>query len=454
MKRNENGNMARDNAKMGASNHTRNSTLNSKKSSKQKEKQKKSSTSEPVYKYDIYGFVVEKNNNRYRNPRFNEGTPLITLKSKQSRRRRQRRQFQDHTNNPELESKREAKWIKMINEWNAVSTEKRDLIKRRVRKGIPHKVRGRAWSMIADVPSKVKGEKKGLYRYLLKIASKQGQESDDKKINLHEAITNGKSAKKKFALQHSSGVSPSGEVFRETIEKDIHRTYPTHKIFLRDEESDDEDGIEADLLRDKGGEASLRRVLRAYSVIDPDVGYCQGMNFISAMFITLVSNEEEAFWLLENVMDTKSPCSMRGLFGDGMAQAQEVLYIAEKVIQQYLPKIAAHFERENVHVTMFATQWLLTNYSSNFSFDLVTRVWDCFLIEGWKISYRVMLALLSIFERELLLMPFEEILGFLKQMPIVVDGRGELVMKEAFNIPLRTRFLEMCRTEYTKSRGA
>jgi len=65
-----------------------------------------------------------------------------------------------------------------------------------------------------------------------------------------------------------------------------------------------------------------------------------------------------------------------------------------------------------------------------------------------------MLALLSIFERELLLMPFEEILGFLKQMPIVVDGRGELVMKEAFNIPLRTRFLEMCRTEYTKSRGA
>ena len=47
----------------------------------------------------------------------------------------------------------------------------------------------------------------------------------------------------------------------------------------------------------KGGQASLRRVLRAYNIYDSDVGYCQGMNFIAAMFITYMS-EEEAFWML------------------------------------------------------------------------------------------------------------------------------------------------------------
>ena len=45
------------------------------------------------------------------------------------------------------------------------------------------------------------------------------------------------------------------------------------------------------------GQAALRRVLRAYSMYDGEVGYCQGMNFIAAMFLTILT-EEEAFWLL------------------------------------------------------------------------------------------------------------------------------------------------------------
>ena len=47
----------------------------------------------------------------------------------------------------------------------------------------------------------------------------------------------------------------------------------------------------------QSGQAALRRVLRAYSYYDPEVGYCQGMNFIAGMFLTLMT-EEEAFWLL------------------------------------------------------------------------------------------------------------------------------------------------------------
>ena len=46
-----------------------------------------------------------------------------------------------------------------------------------------------------------------------------------------------------------------------------------------------------------GGQARLRRVLKAYSAYDREIGYCQGMNFIAAMFLTLMS-EERAFWML------------------------------------------------------------------------------------------------------------------------------------------------------------
>ena len=44
----------------------------------------------------------------------------------------------------------------------------------------------------------------------------------------------------------------------------------------------------------------------------------------------------------------------------------------------------------------YATEWLLTMYCRGFSFDLVTRVWDIFFSEGYKIVYRVALALVKV----------------------------------------------------------
>mmetsp|Transcript_3828 Transcript_3828/g.5651 ORF Transcript_3828/g.5651 Transcript_3828/m.5651 type:complete len:881 (+) Transcript_3828:231-2873(+) len=195
-----------------------------------------------------------------------------------------------------------------------------------------------------------------------------------------------------------------------------------------------------------GGQASLRRVLRAYSIYDRDVGYCQGMNFIAAMFITFMG-EEEAFWMLVYVMNDP-PCRMRGLFGEEMTESHQVLFIAEKLISHFLPKLSQHLEKEGVHITMFATQWLLTLYTSSFPFDLVTRVWDCFLAEGWKIIYRVMLAILDMSQKELMGMSFESILGFFRNVPNRVDG--ETVLDVALKIPLKRKHIAKYQKDFMK----
>lgn len=201
-----------------------------------------------------------------------------------------------------------------------------------------------------------------------------------------------------------------------------------------------------DYAKATGGQASLRRVLRAYSVYDKDVGYCQGMNFIAAMFITFVS-EEEAFWMLVAVMNDP-PCRMRGLFGEGMSGAHRVLHVAEKLILQFLPKLSQHLERENVHITMYATQWLLTLYTSSFPFDLVTRVWDCFLAEGWKIVYRVMLAILEQSAPDLMKLRFEDILAYFREIPNKVDG--DEILSAALKIPLRKKHIVKYESEWLK----
>ena len=205
----------------------------------------------------------------------------------------------------------------------------------------------------------------------------------------------------------------------------------------------------ADYTGATGGQASLRRVLRAYSVYDPEVGYCQGMNFIAATFIAFMP-EEEAFWTLVAAMN-ESPYTMRGLFKEGMSGAHEVLYVADKLVGQFLPRLSRHLERENVHITMYATQWLLTLYSSSFPFELVTRILDCFLAEGWKVVYRITLALLDTSSSDLMKLHFEDILGYFRELPLNIDS--DAVFNRAFAIPLKRRHVERYKKEWSASQN-
>ena len=76
---------------------------------------------------------------------------------------------------------------------------------------------------------------------------------------------------------------PHGAV-HAAIDADVQRTFPGHRMFETPE-----------------GLAALRRVLVAYSVHSPSVGYCQALNFVAAMLLLFV-DEEEAFWLLDAIL--------------------------------------------------------------------------------------------------------------------------------------------------------
>jgi hypothetical protein len=43
---------------------------------------------------------------------------------------------------------------------------------------------------------------------------------------------------------------------------------------------------------------SLRRVLHAFAVYNPRIGYCQSLNFLAGLLLLFVDTEEQCFWLL------------------------------------------------------------------------------------------------------------------------------------------------------------
>lgn len=169
-------------------------------------------------------------------------------------------------------------------------------------------------------------------------ASTPTQVSDnEREILRHTSVPTRQQETKRKTKHGDYAHSKEFRSVQDVIERDIHRTFPRHNLFYEDAEDKDDDAIvtaassllgmgsimcdaelaslilnlESDIkITSSGGtskplspregprgQAALRRVLRAYSYYDREISYCQGMNFIAGMFLTLMS-EEEAFWML------------------------------------------------------------------------------------------------------------------------------------------------------------
>ena len=53
-------------------------------------------------------------------------------------------------------------------------------------------------------------------------------------------------------------------------------------------------------------------------------------------------------------------------------------------------------DEEGFDISMVGSKWFMTLFVYDFPFCTLVRIWDIFLFEGWKIIYRVGLALLKL----------------------------------------------------------
>ncbi|KAL9183787.1 hypothetical protein ACHAXT_004643 [Thalassiosira profunda] len=289
----------------------------------------------------------------------------------------------------------------------------KDKAKALVRTGLPDSLRRHAWIVFTGV-DRVVQEREGEYQSIVEEATR---------------LMN----------------RPRQRQMKGVIERDLMRTYPRHVLFRNTNDEDGRDTLPQEDELVPGGVASLRRLLYAYAIRDSEVGYCQGMNFCAGMMLTFMP-EVEAFWLLVAIMD-KTPWEMRNMFSEGMSGVHEALHVTERLMRKFLPKLYRHLANEHIDVSMFATQWFVTVYASTFRFDLVACVWDSFLVEGWKVVYRAMLALLQHAQKDLLELDMEGILTFMRDdLPANIDGPS--IIRASLNIPLRQKHIQKYAKEW------
>ncbi|RUS79385.1 hypothetical protein EGW08_012845, partial [Elysia chlorotica] len=205
-------------------------------------------------------------------------------------------------------------------------------------------------------------------------------------VDLHVKSTRIKLGDNYYAdLQLRALVNKSNPAIKQ-IELDLLRTLPDNRFF----QIIDSDGI-----------CKLRRVLLCYSVHNPCIGYCQGINRIAAIAL-LFLREEDAFWCLVAIIDHLMPDDY---FTATLAGAQSDQRVLKDLVAEKCPRLHAHLDLHEVDLSLFTFNWFLTVFVDGIFPELFLTIWDVFLYEGSKVLFRFGLAFLKSAEEEILNLP-------------------------------------------------
>ncbi|KAL4608314.1 hypothetical protein GN956_G25274 [Arapaima gigas] len=279
-------------------------------------------------------------------------------------------------------------WGRIVNEWEEVRKKKEKQLKELVRRGIPHHFRAIVWQLLCNAQNM---PIKDQYSELLKMTS------------------------------------PCEKLIR----RDIARTYPEHDFFKE---------------KDSLGQEVLFNVMKAYSLVDREVGYCQGSAFIVGLLLMQMP-EEEAFCVFVKLMQDYR---LRELFKPSMAELGLCMYQFECMIQEQLPELHMHFQAQSFHTSMYASSWFLTIFLTSFPLPVATRMFDIFMCEGLEIVFRVGLAILQMNQAELMQLDMEGMLQhFQKVIPHQLDSGPDKVIQTAYQVKYNAKKMKKLEKEYT-----
>ncbi|GAX09985.1 hypothetical protein FisN_11Lh022 [Fistulifera solaris] len=230
----------------------------------------------------------------------------------------------------------------------------------------------------------------------------------------------------------------------------------------------------------------LRFVLHALAASHPDVGYCQGMDYVVAHLLRIL--QETIRWkaavgtLPEIIESAPQSIGIDGLSQEALAKqyckidqtfvVEETLFhvmesffgtynlrhfyypelrclktccrVFERLIQLKLPVLADHFEHHELNVGLFALGWFQTLflYLPSMPSATVCHMWDIWLVErSFKIFFRVGTAILFLSQPILLNHELEGMMSYLNTFPDATLLSPDILIACALQIKVTNKLL-------------
>ena len=179
------------------------------------------------------------------------------------------------------------------------------------------------------------------------------------------------------------------------IGKDVGRSFPNVELFRE---------------KDGEGQTMLRNVLKAFSLYDTAIGYCQGLGFVVGPLLMHMS-EAEAFAILVRLMEHYD---LRSCYLPDLSGLHLRIHQFQTLLTRHLPHLSAHLAQLKVE-PLYVSQWFLSFFAVTCPLPMLLRIYDVILSEGaTETLMRVALSLMQRNEQKLLAFSeFEDVMQFL-----------------------------------------
>ena len=287
---------------------------------------------------------------------------------------------------------RTEKWQYMLEHYKTYQSIKRFKLKSRTRKGIPDNLRSYVWQLFAG---KDKLVKKGLFEKLDK--------------------------------------EPIDENSELSIIKDLDRTYPLCQLFKE---------------KYGKGQRNLFRVLSNYSKYNKKIGYVQGLGYLAALFL-IYMDEESAFYMLHAVIKNYE---MEGLYLPGFPDLKKKFYVLLNLEKKFIPEIYNILKRDEALPSFYASEWFMCLFCKNLKPNILVRIIDVFLYEGYKVIYRFAIAFLKMKENDFIKNPSGIFYSSVTLKKLFENIEVEELFKEAFDLNLSKKHIAKFEEEYEENK--
>ena len=287
---------------------------------------------------------------------------------------------------------RTEKWQYMLEHYKTYQSIKRFKLKSRTRKGIPDNLRSYVWQLFAG---KDKLVKKGLFEKLDK--------------------------------------EPIDENSELSIIKDLDRTYPLCQLFKE---------------KYGKGQRNLFRVLSNYSKYNKNIGYVQGLGYLAALFL-IYMDEESAFYMLHAVIKNYE---MEGLYLPGFPELKKKFYVLLNLEKKFIPKIYNILKRDEALPSFYASEWFMCLFCKDVKPNILVRIIDVFLYEGYKVIYRFAIAFLKMKENDFIKNPSGIFYSSVTLKKLFENIEVEELFKEAFDLNLSKKHIAKYEEEYEENK--
>jgi hypothetical protein len=206
------------------------------------------------------------------------------------------------------------------------------------------------------------------------------------------------------------------------IKKDLNRTLA--EFILNDLSEENNKSLGQDPASN-----SLYRVLKAYSNVDKEVSYCQGMNFIAG-FLLIISdfNEVDTFYMLISLFSHtfSNDYGIRGFFSENFPLLNGFTYAFNVLFDKKMPGLKEHFNKLEMPEEIWISKWIQTLYTICFPLEASMRLYDCLISKGINFIISFSIQFIKQFENELLkLQDSSEVIEFFK---IVFQGKNKKIL--------------------------